>query len=257
MKIETREVQPPRLELRDVPPRVAYALEQAGVHPLLARLYAARGVLAFDELDEGLARLLPPAGLKGTQEAAVLLADAIVQQRRICIVADYDCDGATACAVAMRGLAMLGAAPGSLSYVVPDRTVHGFDSFVGLPTAWGGKAAGAFDVGGKPPELPVDNVEFHIGWFDDTVPVFAREHSGPFALAHLDADLYSSTKTVFDHLGDWFVPGTVVIFDEYFGFHGWQHHEHKAFVEFLERTGLSFEAISLGHMNLAVRLVEG
>ena len=139
----------------------------------------------------------------------------------------------------------------------PDRTVHGFDSFVGLPAAWGSKDAGAFDVGAKPPQLSVSNVEFHVGWFDDTVPVFAQEHSGPFAFAHLDADLYSSTKTVFDNLGDWFVPGTIVVFDEYFGYYGWQHHEHKAFQEFLERTGLSFEAVSLGHMNLAVRLIDG
>ncbi len=117
-----------------------------------------------------------------------------------------------------------------------DRTVHGFDSFVGLPDAWGGtsKGAGAFDIGAKPPELPVSNVEFHVGWFDDTVPVFAKEHSGPLAFAHLDADLYSSTKTVFDEIGDWFVAGTIVVFDEYFGYHGWQRHEHKAFQESVE-----------------------
>lgn len=141
----------------------------------------------------------------------------------------------------------------------PDRTVHGFDSFVGLPEAWGGTSnrAGTFDVGAEPPRLPVANVEFHVGWFEDTVPVFARQYSGPLAFAHLDADLYSSTKTVFDTIGDWFVPGTIVVFDEYFGYHGWQHHEHKAFQEFLARTGLSFEAVSLGHMNLAVRLVDG
>ena len=141
----------------------------------------------------------------------------------------------------------------------PDRTVHAFDSFVGLPDAWGGtsKGAGAFDVGAKPPQLPVSNVEFHVGWFDDTVPVFAKEHSGPLAFAHLDADLYSSTKTVFDTLADWFVAGTIVVFDEYFGYHGWQRHEHKAFLEFLADSGLTFEAISLGHMNLAVRLLDG
>lgn len=138
-----------------------------------------------------------------------------------------------------------------------DRTVHGFDSFVGLPTSWGSMAAGSFDIGAKPPKLPVSNVEFHVGWFDDTVPVFAKEHSGPFAFAHLDADLYSSTKTVFDTLSDWFVPGTIVVFDEYFGYHGWQHHEHRAFQEFLSRTGMSYEALSLGHMNLAVRLGAG
>ena len=116
----------PTLSLRDVPPRAAFALEQAGVHPLLARLFAARGVRSADDLDDGLARLLPPDQLKGTAEAAVLLADTIAAQRRICIVADYDCDGATACAVALRGLAMLGAAPGTLNYVVPDRLVHGY-----------------------------------------------------------------------------------------------------------------------------------
>ena len=66
-----------KIEVRDVPPRAAWALEQAGVHPLLARLFAARGVASADELDAGLARLLPPAGLKGAHAAAVLLADAI------------------------------------------------------------------------------------------------------------------------------------------------------------------------------------
>ncbi|WP_046111568.1 single-stranded-DNA-specific exonuclease RecJ [Aquincola tertiaricarbonis] len=114
------------LEARDVPPRVAFALEQAGVHPLLARLFAARGVRTPDDLDDGLGRLLPPAALHGTQAAAVLLADTLARGGRICIVADYDCDGATACAVALRGLAMLGAQPGTLRYVVPDRALHGY-----------------------------------------------------------------------------------------------------------------------------------
>ena len=116
----------PTLRTRDVPPRAAYALEQAGVHPLLARLFAARGVKTADELDDGLAKLLPPSGLKGAPEAAVLLADAIAQGQRFCIVADYDCDGATACAVALRGLVMLGALPANVGYVVPDRAVHGY-----------------------------------------------------------------------------------------------------------------------------------
>ena len=115
-----------RLETRDVPPRVAFALEQAGVHPLLARLLAARGVRQAEDLDDGLARLLPPQSMRGTAEAATLLADAITAGRRLCVVADYDCDGATACAVALRGLRMLGAAPDTVHYVVPDRAVHGY-----------------------------------------------------------------------------------------------------------------------------------
>jgi single-stranded-DNA-specific exonuclease len=124
---------------RDVPPRAAWALEQAGIHPLLARLYAARGVLVKDELDNGLVRLQPPAGLKGATEAAKLLADAIAADRKLCIVADYDCDGATACAVAVRGLRLLGAR--HVSYLVPDRVVDGYG--LTRPIAQRVKAQGA------------------------------------------------------------------------------------------------------------------
>jgi len=113
-----------KIVARDIPPRSAWALEQAGVHPLLARLYAARGVQAKEELDDGLARLLPPDTLRGAHEAAILLADAIRDDKRLCIVADYDCDGATACALAVRGLRRLGAR--HVSYLVPDRVVDGY-----------------------------------------------------------------------------------------------------------------------------------
>jgi single-stranded-DNA-specific exonuclease len=113
-----------KIVTRDIPPRAAWALEQAGIHPLLARLYAARGVHHKDELDDALSRLLPPATMKGTLEAAVLLADAMAQNKKLCIVADYDCDGATACAVGIRGLRMLGAQ--HVSYLVPDRVVDGY-----------------------------------------------------------------------------------------------------------------------------------
>jgi single-stranded-DNA-specific exonuclease len=114
------------LSPREVPPRVSFALEQQGVHPLLARLLAARGVRDASDLDDGLARLLTPDTLKGAVEAGRLLADAIQQRQRLCVVADYDCDGATACAVALRGLALLGADSQTLGYVVPDRAVHGY-----------------------------------------------------------------------------------------------------------------------------------
>jgi single-stranded-DNA-specific exonuclease len=113
-----------KIVARDVPPRSAWALEQAGVHPLLARLFAARGVHSKDELDDGLARLLPPDTLQGAAVAATLLADTLAADGRICIVADYDCDGATACAVAVRGLRMLGAR--RVDYLVPDRVVDGY-----------------------------------------------------------------------------------------------------------------------------------
>jgi len=113
-----------KLLTRDVPPRAQWALTQAGVHPLLAQLYAARGVLAPDELASDLAKLIPPTALKGAAEAATLLADAMAANKHLCIVADYDCDGATACAVGLRGLRMLGAK--QVSYLVPDRVVDGY-----------------------------------------------------------------------------------------------------------------------------------
>jgi len=113
-----------KITLREIPPATLAALRQAGIHPLLAQLYAARGVHSADELDDGLARLLPPAGLLGIDAAAKLLADAIARDLRLCIVADYDCDGATACAVAVRGLRLLGAR--HVDYLVPDRVVDGY-----------------------------------------------------------------------------------------------------------------------------------
>jgi single-stranded-DNA-specific exonuclease len=124
---------------RDMPPRSIWALEQAGVHPLLARLYAARGISQATTLDVALAHLLPPTSLKGIEAAAVLLADAMAADKKLCIVADYDCDGATACAVAVRGLRLLGAR--QVSYIVPDRVVDGY----GLtpPIAERVKASGA------------------------------------------------------------------------------------------------------------------
>ncbi len=128
-----------KIHVRDVPPRAVWALQQAGVHPLLAQLYAARGVRTADELDEGLARLLSPTTLLGAKEAAALLANAIAANQHICIVADYDCDGATACAVAMRGLRLLGAK--NVSYLVPDRVVDGYG--LTAPIAERVKALGA------------------------------------------------------------------------------------------------------------------
>ena len=117
-----------KITIRDVPPRAAWALEQSGTHPLLARLFASRGILNKEQLDDSLARLIPPSDMKGAAEAAKALADAMAAKQRICIVADYDCDGATACAVGLRGLRLLGAPMGydGASYLVPDRVTDGY-----------------------------------------------------------------------------------------------------------------------------------
>ncbi|THF67565.1 single-stranded-DNA-specific exonuclease RecJ [Pseudothauera nasutitermitis] len=113
----------PQLRPRPVPQRALATLTQAGIHPLLARLYAARGIGAPSDLDYSLGALLPPAALRGTREAAELLADAIEAGARMVIVADYDCDGATACALGMRALRAFGA---DVHYLVPDRVAMGY-----------------------------------------------------------------------------------------------------------------------------------
>ncbi|HEY1091473.1 MAG TPA: DHH family phosphoesterase, partial [Burkholderiaceae bacterium] len=112
-----------RIVARSVPTRAHLMLEQGGVHPLLARLYASRGIKSAEELDTSLGKLIPPSDMKGAAEAGRLLADSIAAEQRILIVADYDCDGATACALGLRGLRMLGA---KVDYLVPNRFETGY-----------------------------------------------------------------------------------------------------------------------------------
>ena len=111
------------IQPRSVSARTVQRLIDAGTHPLLARIYAARGIRHRDELDYSLKALLPPDALRGTQEAAQLLADAIEAGARMVIVADYDCDGATACAVGVRALRAFGA---DVGYLVPNRFEYGY-----------------------------------------------------------------------------------------------------------------------------------
>ena len=111
------------LVTRSIPQRVVWQLEQQGLHPLLARLYAARGIKDKSELDYELKSLLPPASLTHATDAATLLADAIEADAKMLIIGDYDCDGATATAVGMRALKMLGA---DIDFLLPDRFKLGY-----------------------------------------------------------------------------------------------------------------------------------
>jgi hypothetical protein len=122
-----------------------------------------------------------------------------------------------------------------------DGTVHGFDSFEGLPEAWGGVPTGQFSRDGRLPEGLPENVELHIGWFDQTLPGFLAEHARPVSLLHVDCDLYSSTRTVLWSLADRIVPGTIIVFDEYFNYPAWKEHEYKAFQEFVSAFGVEFD----------------
>jgi hypothetical protein len=120
--------------------------------------------------------------------------------------------------------------------------VFGFDVFSGLPQTWRtGYPAGEF----AQEQLPdVRGATLIPGMFEDTLSGFLGTHPGPVSFVHFDADLYSSTKTVLDRLGRRLVPGTVLVFDEFFNYPGWQEHEYRAWTEFVDHTDLGFEYLS-------------
>ncbi|MFC7451043.1 class I SAM-dependent methyltransferase [Rhodococcus daqingensis] len=159
------------------------------------------------------------------------------------------------------GLALeFGVAGGSTLRIIADtlrptgHPVYGFDVFSGLPEAWRtGFPAGEF-AQATPPDVP--GAELVPGLFEDTLPGFLAEHPGPVAFAHLDADLYSSTRTVLALLRDRLVAGTVLVFDEYFNYPGWQGHEHRAWTEFVADTGVAFDylAYTANNEQVVIRL---
>ena len=127
--------------------------------------------------------------------------------------------------------------------------IDGFDSFEGLPEPWrDGYDKGKFSRP-APPDLGPE-ITLHVGWFEDTVPPFAAglaRDSRPIRYLHVDCDLYSATKTIFDHLGHRITTGTVIVFDEYFNYAGWQDGEFKAFQELVAAHGLRYEYLTYNH----------
>jgi len=147
---------------------------------------------------------------------------------------------------------------GTIRFMAPrvgGSIIHGFDSFEGLPEAWGGFNLGsrAFDVKGRLPRVPA-NVRLHRGWFDASLPDWLNANPGPIALIHIDCDLYSSTKTIFTLLAERLVPGTIVLFDEYFNYPNWEHHEFKAFQEFVSDRNIKYSYLGFARQQVAVRI---
>jgi predicted O-methyltransferase YrrM len=135
-----------------------------------------------------------------------------------------------------------------------DHTVVGFDKFTGLPETWRtGVPTGLF-AQEKPPEIP--GAQLVAGLFEDTLPGFLAETEEQIAFLHLDADLYSSTKTVLDLTGDRLAPGAVLLLDEFFNYPGWQRHEFRAWNEFVEKSGRGFEylAYTANNEQVVIRL---
>ncbi len=142
-----------------------------------------------------------------------------------------------------------------ISKLFPDEQIFGFDVFFdGLPETfieWS-SPKGAFKLQNLPEVM--QNVELISGYFHESLPGFIDKQHEPFRFVHIDCDLYSSTKVIFDIAGSKFQPGTVIVFDDYFNYPGWQDQEIKAFMEFINNRGLGFEYIAYSVASVAVQL---
>ena len=139
---------------------------------------------------------------------------------------------------------------------LPTKTVYGFDGFDGLPEDWTSRMPKGFF---KRSSLPCvrDNCKLVVGWFNETLPNFVKTHQEPVALLHVDCDLYSSAVTVLSELEKQIVPGTVIVFDEYFNYPGWQLDEFKAWQEFVAKHNIKYQYIGYvsKHQKVAVRVL--
>lgn len=150
----------------------------------------------------------------------------------------------------------------TLRIIAEGREAYGFDSFQGLPEAWrSGFDAGSFTLqqGNDSEELRLpDAGQGHlvVGWFDETLPGFLDEHPDPVGFLHVDCDLYSSTVTVLEHVGPRLRPGSVVLFDEYFNYPGWQRGEHLAWQEYAtaHHVDYVYEGYTLADEQVIVRI---
>lgn len=131
----------------------------------------------------------------------------------------------------------------------PDKIIYGFDWFYGLPEEWVRKEGyfhkKSFGMAGIPPKDLEKNIRIVKGLFADTIPEFLKEHSGQIAFIHVDCDLYSSTKTIFDLMKDKITKGCILVFDEFLNFDTFKEGEFKAFMEFIEETSQLFEWIGM------------
>ena len=144
-----------------------------------------------------------------------------------------------------------------ISGIKSDKIVYGFDSFEGLPEDWRMDFyKGTFNQQGNLPQVN-ENVRLVKGWFNETLPEFIKTHSEPCAFIHIDCDLYSSTKMVLDTLKHQIVSGTIISFDEYYNYPGWQDDgEYKAFNDFVKENNIEFEYLArsnLGQVSVRIK----
>lgn len=137
-----------------------------------------------------------------------------------------------------------------------DNKIYGFDSFEGLPEDWNGWALEKTFFKRNNMPLVQENVDLIKGWFNETLPTFLNSHDTNISFLHIDCDIYSSAKYVLTTLQNKIIPGTVIVFDEFFNFPNWKNHEYKAFMEFINLTNYKFEYVSIGRDQVTVIITE-
>ena len=153
----------------------------------------------------------------------------------------------------------------SINYLanLTDEIIHGFDSFEGLPsdgiipkfndgaTKW---FEGKMTNFGNEPNVR-KNVKLYKGWFDKTLPVFYKDNKNFISLMHIDCDIYSSTKTVLNCSKKNIKKGTIIIFDEFLNYEGWQNNEYRAFIEFTKNNKIKYTFIAYSYLGgVAVKI---
>ena len=140
---------------------------------------------------------------------------------------------------------------------LPNKTVYGFDSFVGLQEDWLGWdfVKGTFDMKGILPLVP-SNVILKPGFFKDTLPSWKKEINEPMSFINIDSDTYEAAKTILNELGsDYIVSGTLISFDEYFGYRGWRNHEFKAWKEYCQENNVQYKYLAFTQTQVLIEVL--
>ncbi|MRX26740.1 TylF/MycF/NovP-related O-methyltransferase [Kangiella sp. HZ709] len=131
-----------------------------------------------------------------------------------------------------------------LSQLFPEKKIYSFDSFEGLPEQWTpSEGPGSYSTKGEMPLVSLSNVKYVKGWYKDTLPEFFSTQRTMASLIHIDCDLYSSTIQALEELKPVIQKGTLIIFDDFYGYDGYEKHEYKAFYEFVDKYNVKSEMI--------------
>lgn len=149
-----------------------------------------------------------------------------------------------------------GAIVNGIALSLPNKKIYGFDSFCGLPEDWNGweLSKGTFNLNGIPPKV-LENVELIEGYFEKSLPIWLEKNKDPFSLLIIDSDLYSSANTILNNIGTKQIKkGTLILFDEYFGYINWRQHEFKAWQEFVKKHEIDYEYLAINHLQALIKV---